>query len=146
MGSPVNAGLNNPGNLRKSIDLFKGEVVPSKSPSFKQFKSADYGFRAMAVILLTYLKNYNADTISKIITRYAPPSENNTKSYIDFVVKETGIAKDEQLSFADFISAGDSKYKKIIRAMAWLEQGKKPDETALTNGYKLFLNEKFKIA
>ena len=45
---------NNPLNIRKNADNFKGEIK-GKDKSFKTFSSLPYGYRAGFVILGTYL-------------------------------------------------------------------------------------------
>ena len=77
----------NPANIRLNSQSFVGELKPSSDRSFKQFKSMTYGVRALMRILLTYYHKYNCDTVSKIITRYAPSIENNTSAYIAFVCR-----------------------------------------------------------
>lgn len=48
------------------------------------FQSVEYGFRSAFITLQSYGKNgYN--TIRKIVTRWAPPSENPTQTYIKYV-------------------------------------------------------------
>jgi len=57
---------------------------------FLVFKHEIWGIRAMARILLV---NYRAGrrSIAEIISRWAPGTENNTKSYIEFVGKTLGV-------------------------------------------------------
>ena len=68
----------NPGNIRISSQRFVGEVFSSKESSFKQFRSMEYGLRALMKLLLTYYNFYHLDTVHAIISRYAPSSENDT--------------------------------------------------------------------
>lgn len=124
---------NNPGNIRISAVSYKGEVSPSKDPAFKEFKTLAMGFRAMFVLIHTYNKRYRLDTISKVISRYAPPSENNTASYIDTVSRLSGIAKDRVFSTLD-----PTAIIPIVGAMAQVESGKVPDKASLKSGWELF--------
>jgi hypothetical protein len=71
---------NNPLNIRHSADRFRGEIAGTDK-SFKTFSSLAYGYRAAFVILGTYLSQ-GCNTIEKIISRWAPPAENDTESYI----------------------------------------------------------------
>ena len=87
MKTPRGISLCNPANIRINSDSFVGEVKPSKDADFKTFKSILYGIRALMRILLTYYGKYNCDTVAKVINRYAPSVENDTKSYISFVCK-----------------------------------------------------------
>ena len=66
--------------------------------SFVQFETMAYGWRAAFVLLTrTYYHTYRLFTIRAIITRWAPPNENNTRAYIENVSRLTGIGPDEPL-------------------------------------------------
>jgi len=81
---------NNPGNIRHvKTQSWQGEILPGSSP-FVVFDSLQNGYRALMLLLKNYMgAGYN--TIEKIITRWAPPSENNTAGYIQFVAGYTNI-------------------------------------------------------
>lgn len=49
---------------------------------FCKFISVAHGYRAAVVLMKNYIRHYGADTPAKIIARWAPPSENNTRYYI----------------------------------------------------------------
>lgn len=121
---------NNPGNIIKTKTPWKGEVE-GKDKRFKTFINMEHGYRAIFVLLRGYIDK-GFDTIEKIITRYAPPSENATSSYIKHVSERTGIPKDKKLSFAD-----SEAMKKIVAAISFSENGIKPDEQQIEGGYKL---------
>lgn len=91
---------NNPGNIRYN-PAYKGCVGDSKG--FCKFSSMGFGYRALLVTLTTYFTKYGLTTIRGIISRYAPPSENNTESYINLVSRKTGFAADKVLSKEDLI-------------------------------------------
>jgi hypothetical protein len=120
---------NNPGNIRKSNQTFQGEKV-STDASFKQFVSMDWGYRAIFVILSTYLKN-GFNTVEKIISRWAPPVENNTRAYIDTVVRMSGVPKDKILTAKE----GES-YIKIVEAISFVENGAKADKAQIEAGFR----------
>jgi hypothetical protein len=73
---------NNPGNIRISGDKWQGLSTVQTDKSFFQFVSPEYGIRALVKILLTYRKTYGLTSISEIINRWAPSSENDTQAYI----------------------------------------------------------------
>ncbi len=109
-----NFDIHNPGNIRKSNDLFKGEVRPSSNASFKQFVNNMYGYRAMLKILIAYFKKgYN--TIFSIIARWAPTFENKTQDYIYFVSNRMKINANAKLSFQQLPT--------LIYYMTWYENG-----------------------
>lgn len=74
---------NNPFNIVKSRHNWIGKVK-GDDPKFETFVHIGYGLRAGIKLLLTYIqRGYN--TPRKIINRFAPPSENATNSYLDFI-------------------------------------------------------------
>ncbi|QHM71555.1 structural protein [Mixta intestinalis] len=113
---------NNPGNIRWG-DEWKG-LLPEKQRTdkcFCQFRSAEYGIRAMIIILRNYQRKHGLNTINAIIQRWAPASENNTQAYIDSVALATGLAPDH------VIDTGDSRFMmKILQAIIKHENGEQP--------------------
>src|SRR3569623_3049005 len=75
---------NNPGNIRKTAPDWRGEVVGSDS-AFEPFATPEAGIRALAVLQRNYKRKYGLRTERAIITRYAPPRESNTESYVSAV-------------------------------------------------------------
>lgn len=75
---------NNPGNIRWG-DHWRGLVSESQrtDKAFCQFVNAEYGIRAMMIILNHYHTQHGLNTLDGIIRRWAPPEENNTQAYID---------------------------------------------------------------
>lgn len=120
---------NNPGNIRKNSDKLQGEIIPSQDKSFKQFETMAYGYRAMFVDLSTKL-NRGLNTIEKIIYAWAPPSENDTESYIDQVEKLSGISRKKVLNKY----SGDD-YIEIVAAMSQVENGVRADMSDLLVGF-----------
>lgn len=92
---------NNPGNIRNSKTVWQGEITPSTDRSFKQFKSMAYGYRAMIKLLQNYSRLNGCHTLRTMISRWAPPSENDTRSYIFTVSKLTGIDPDKRINIDD---------------------------------------------
>jgi hypothetical protein len=88
---------NNPGNIEKSRDRWKGLAANQPDSRFFTFSEAKWGIRAMARILQNYQKKYGLDTIEQVIDRWAPPVENNTSAYVKAVAKDTGFDKDQKL-------------------------------------------------
>jgi len=84
---------NNPGNLRSGIN-WKGAIGANKG--FTVFDTVEHGIRAMATDIRTKI-NKGQNTLTKYITIYAPPSENDTTAYINRVSDSTGFAPNEKL-------------------------------------------------
>ena len=81
---------NNPGNLRPV----------GASSGFQQYKSPEEGIKAVEDNLLAYHKK-GINTLSGVISRWAPPSENDTNTYIDTVSKRLGIKPNAQIDLSD---------------------------------------------
>lgn len=116
---------NNPGNLRRlpkkagKDQLWKGEIPYEKSTDkdFSQFEKVVDGLRAMMRdIYGDYNKGLN--TVQKLIENYAPPTENNTKAYIQNVAKALGVAAN-----AVFTLNADSMIV-LAKAICVVENGK----------------------
>lgn len=91
---------NNPLNIRIG-NKWKGEVESPTDKDFEQFTCMHYGLRAGFILLRRYIERYHLDTISEIISRWAPSSENATSSYIRNVAERMGCSPLEKLSFGD---------------------------------------------
>ena len=91
---------NNPLNIRVSKDAWMGEVPPEKKKDheFEEFISPLYGLRAASKVLIKYLTVYHLTTINKIIHRWAPPEENDTKAYVAAVCKGSGIGPNDEIT------------------------------------------------
>jgi len=109
---------NNPGNIRHGIDWDGLNEDQSKDEEFSQFSTPEYGIRAMFKILKTYDNKYNLNTIEEIINRWAPPIENDTESYIDFVSSKVGKDRSEVLDQEDYIL--------LVEAIIHMENGEQP--------------------
>ncbi|MBO5697996.1 MAG: structural protein P5 [Alistipes sp.] len=132
---------NNPGNIRLSATRFKGEVVPSKDSAFKQFSAVEYGYRAIFVLLDTYARRYGLTTIRKMISRYAPPTENFTDGYVRFVCRRSGIGADERVD-----SRSPRDMVPIVAAMAEIENGENPSIDDIHRGWNLFARDRGAVA
>ena len=125
---------NNPGNIRLGSAHFLGEKTPSGDPAFRQFKSIEWGYRAMFVLLRTYVVKHKCCTLRQIINRYAPPVENHTDNYIRRVVNATHLSPDEAVS----INNG-AMMTAIVAAMSEVENGVKANMEDIWRGWELFV-------
>ena len=93
---------NNPGNIRWG-ENWKGLKKDGKEqdPSFCVFETPEYGIRALARLLQNYQRIHGLDTPRKIISRYAPPSENQTQAYIQSVAAQLGITPDGKVDLTE---------------------------------------------
>lgn len=111
---------NNPGNLRISNNDWQGKISVSENTdgAFEQFNLYVYGVRAMIRLVRDSYISAGNNTISKVINRYAPSSENNTTAYINTVSSSMGISPNQTLS-TDY-----NTMQALIQAMAKHENGR----------------------
>jgi hypothetical protein len=105
---------NNPGNIRCNREL-RG-VVDCNKNGFSIFESENAGIKAIHSLLKVYFNKYGLNTITKIISRYAPSSENQTGRYIDFVAQKSGYGKNQILEIPDL--------KYLLKSLIKMESGK----------------------
>lgn len=87
---------NNPGNI--VYGKFAQSMGATGSDGrFAVFQSMEDGIKAAIKLLEGYVAK-GADTVRKIISKWAPANENNTAAYIDAVAKKLGISADARLS------------------------------------------------
>lgn len=105
---------------------WRGQVAENKG--FCVFENDAYGVRAGYKVLTTYISK-GINTIESIIKRWAPPSENNTERYIQFVSDETLIPRTHILEDRNI----HDYWTKIIilQAMIKFECGKHVDENQI---------------
>lgn len=122
----------NPGNIRKSKDQWEGAI--GDDGAFVIFDSPESGVRALAKNLQSYGRQ-GYDSIEKIINRWAPPSENDTQSYIDSVVAATGIPATQSLDLSnpDTLSA-------LAQAIGYHETGSRYNPEVYQQGVARALN------
>lgn len=91
--------LNNPGDLERVAGVtWQGEADAQPDPRFIAFKTAQFGFRALARTLLTYQNAHGLKTVGQIINRWAPPSDNNpTSAYAKLVALECKVGVDDEI-------------------------------------------------
>ena len=127
---------NNPLNIRRSKDQWKGMSKTQNDRSFCQFETLEYGWRAAFYLLTrTYYHKYRLYTIRQIISRWAPPNENHTKAYIENVARLTGIDPDENIGIP---SMQPARWMMLGVAMAIQENGTDSlDYFAMLRGWTL---------
>ena len=109
----------NPGNLIKSQVVWEGEIRPGDDDRFCQFESMVMGCRALIKTLVTYHKKHHCTSVRQIITRYAPPTENNVTAYMKHVASAIGKDIDETIPF----DVDPTYYLAIAKVIARHENG-----------------------
>ena len=115
---------NNPLNIRHAKqNRWRGLRKEQTDKSFCQFTEMKWGLRAAIRLMENYIRR-GAQTPRQIISRWAPPSENNTSGYITQACQRAGLDPDFPVLFW-----ADSK--KLLRAMCWIESRFLPSDELL---------------
>lgn len=85
---------NNPGNLRSWGDT-------PRVDGFARFATPEAGLAAMIKNLQVQQSKHGLNTIAGIIGKWAPSSENETGSYVNSIVKQTGFGAHQPLDLTD---------------------------------------------
>lgn len=125
---------NNPLNIRYvKANNWLGKTLPNTDGVFEQFYIMPYGYRAAFVLLQNYIAQ-GYKTVSDIIHRWAPTSENNTAGYINRVCSTTGFTP-----AAVIHPDNKDEMTKLVYAMALVENGYTPlpDVNEIEQGWNL---------
>ncbi len=123
----------NPGNIRLSSVRYKGEVEKSTDTAFKQFRGMEWGYRAMFVTLNTYFKRHGLNTIREMISRWAPPVENHTDTYINTVGRRAMMDVDTPVD-----TTQREAMVPLVAAMSFVENGVAAHWATVERGWDLF--------
>lgn len=122
---------NNPLNIRIG-NTWLGERNNPTDPAFEEFVSIEYGYRAAFCILRRYIRRYHKNTITSIVSSWAPSTENNTQRYIDFVAEKMKISP------VDVIDYGNKEQMtQLVAAMQMMECGVPADISMVIKGYDM---------
>lgn len=137
---------NNPLNIRHSNDKWQGTATTQTDAAFVQFRSMPYGYRAAWKTLDSYYVRFRNErkpyTVRTIISRWAPPSENDTEAYIRAVVRLSGLGGNETITRPCIFRAFGRLdiTARLIAAMTCVENGirmEQVDTETIWQGYDL---------
>ena len=113
---------NNPGNLN-----FVGQTGATRETGpngrFAVFQTAEEGLQALAHQLRLYSQR-GINSVRAIISKFAPPSENNTQAYINSVSKRLGVDANSALDVND-----PRVMQGLMDAIIKVENGRNPYST-----------------
>ena len=126
----------NPLNIRKGAK-WKGLRTVQTDPTFCQFKSMVWGIRAAFRLMRNHITGFGGtrqrcDTVEKLISVWAPDTENDTKAYIAHVCKWADCAP-----YCNIGPNDDDLIIRIARAMAKVECGQWLDVQLFNDAYEL---------
>lgn len=123
MADPRGYRLNNPLNIRRTATAWVGLAARQADAEFCAFESPEYGIRAAAKILQTYQEKHGIGTLRGVVSRWAPPEDNNdTSAYITAVSIWSGLDADEAVDLSSY-----EVVLPLLRAMCRVELGKPAD-------------------
>lgn len=122
---------NNPLNIRIG-NTWLGERANPTDQEFEEFVSMEYGLRAAFLILRRYIRRYGKNTVTSIVSTWAPSSENNTLKYIDTVCHHTGLTPTQAIAYED-----KTTMCKLVGAMAFVECGQPIDEKKIEKAFEM---------
>lgn len=111
---------NNPGNLEYSkTNPWVGQT--GDDGRFAKFETPEHGIRALGRNLMSYQRQ-GIDTVSEIINRWAPPTDNNdTDAYIQAVCAQLGVTPDQPLD-----ASNPDTLKALCASIIQHENGSQP--------------------
>jgi len=126
----------NPGNIRKG-DPWQGLSPVQDDRDFCVFISPKWGIRALARLLIAYQDRYDLNTVRGIVSRWAPPTENNTGAYIKAVTDHASddalVGPDEVINLHQY-----PVLAALVRAIIRHENGCQPySQAEIDEGLKL---------
>ena len=124
---------NNPGNIRFNT-LNRWQGLSGSRNGFCLFNSVEFGLRAFMILLRNYVKKYHLSDVDSIVQRYAPPTENNTSSYVRYCrafLYQRGCS-------ADNISVGTKSFYVLGEAMLRYESNFPCEYQRLENICRIF--------
>ncbi|HEY6022286.1 MAG TPA: structural protein P5 [Candidatus Paceibacterota bacterium] len=111
---------NNPGNIERGTIHWQGMADDqSGDKRFIVFNTPEDGIRALAKLLFNYQNIHGLNTVRQIVNRWAPPTENDTYSYVNTVASEVGVTPDDKINLTD-----SETLAKLVTAIIRHENGR----------------------
>lgn len=136
---PGEISHNNPGNIERSKKRPLLGDVSVEGDRFATFQDMGYGFASQFELLRRYINEYKKTTIEEIISKWAPPTnnkgefENDTKGYINKMVKWSGIPSTEKID-----PMNKDQMIKFVLAQFRAEEGMKANKTDILAGWDIY--------
>ncbi|EDS2237497.1 hypothetical protein GTL34_001047 [Salmonella enterica] len=111
---------NNPGNLVASNQGWDGELT--SDGKFSRFDTPEHGIRALAKNMRTYQNKHDLNTVSQMISKFAPPEDHNdTPTYIKAVAGMMGVDPEQRIDTSDV-----GTLTKLVNSIITVENGSNP--------------------
>lgn len=123
---------NNPGNIRRSSDSWAGLCSEQNDKDFFQFRTMEYGYRALIKTLRNYKILHGCKSLKEMIYRWAPTNENNSAAYLRDVCSHLQVTD----SYLVDIDDKDTMVT-LAAAISRHENGIEPDMEVIQRGYDM---------
>ena len=123
--SIIGQRINNPLNIKQYNQGFLGET--GEDSGFVSFKDPMYGVRAADRVLTTYGTKHGINTIRDLINRWAPPSENDTQNYVNYISDQLSIDPDAEVDLSN-----PAMRARILSQMTMMESRSKYSPSQIT--------------
>jgi hypothetical protein len=122
---------NNPGNVEyQPSNAWIGLADPPSDKRFCRFTDIRFGIRVMCELLEVYQNKYQCESVRQLISKWAPPNENDTEDYISNVATKLGVKAD-----APVIVSTPAIMTELVKAIIKQENGEQPyDDTIIDSG------------
>ncbi|EIF9934461.1 hypothetical protein LF287_003594 [Salmonella enterica] len=111
---------NNPGNLVASNQGWDGELT--SDGKFSRFDTPEHGIRALAKNMRTYQNKHDLNTVSEMISKFAPPEDHNdTPTYIKAVAGMMGVDPSQRIDTSNI-----GTLTKLVNGIITVENGSNP--------------------
>jgi hypothetical protein len=119
--TPRGIRLNNPGNIDRTSINWQGQAARQDDPRFIAFVAPEWGLRAIAKIIQTYVSRDGCATYKQVVDKWAPPVENTTDAYVADVVARCGVSAGDTVDIRSVAAMS-----KLVAAIVWHENGCQP--------------------
>jgi hypothetical protein len=107
---------NNPLNIEAGPFTQRQPGFAGSDGRFARFQTPEQGVGAASNLLDVYQTKHGLNTIKGIVNRWAPPGENNSSRYADFVARQMGVHPEQPLQ--------PEQMRSLVMAMGLYENGR----------------------
>lgn len=123
---------NNPLNIKRNKTKWQGLAEVQDDEVFFTFIAPEWGYRAAIRSLQNYKRVHGLTTIRQWISRWAPPVENDTENYIDFVCSRAGMPENAEPNIENKVVMCN-----LVAAMSYMENGVPANIKDVIKGWEL---------
>ena len=124
-------------NIKAVSSGWQGQIGRTKE-GFAIFAGPEWGARAFVRNARTQYILRGCTTPAQFVTKFAPPSENDTKRYLRFVCVRMGLNANSDMKLFDRRGVPNMKVLPVLmKAMCKFESGIEPPDSVILKGIEL---------